>query len=118
MTANVDLTIPQGTSWAIAFPLLDEDDQPYIDTTGWSARAQVRPSRTHSSVLFEWNTTASGSLGRITIEDGKVNMFVTPSQSSAWVWTRGVYDLEITDGNGDTFRPVGGHVWVDQEVTR
>jgi len=117
MTATVDLTIPQGTSWAIGFPLLDEDSNPIIDTTGWSARAQVRPTRTHSSVLFEWSSEGDKP-GRIVFENGVVNLYVRPEHSSAWVWTRGVWDLEITDADGDVFRPVGGHVWVDQEVTR
>lgn len=116
MTAT-DLTIQQGTSWAIGFPLLDDNGDPYTDTAGWSARAQVRPTRTHSTVLFEWSTDGVKP-GRITIVDGQVNMFVTPAQSSAWVWTKGVWDLEIVSAQGDVWRPVGGHVWVDEEVTR
>lgn len=110
---RVDLVIEQGTTWGIAFPLLDEADQP-ADLTGWSARAQVRTKVGDSTVLYEWSSDG----GNIEVGNGRAILTVPPAVSSAWTWRKGVYDLELTSPSGDVIRPVGGGVRVDPEVTR
>lgn len=114
---RVDLTIEQGTTWGMAFPLLTTDDQP-VDATGWTARAQVRPQADSSIVLFEWASADDLAPGRIEIANGTVTLYVAPAQSSAWTWRGGTWDLELTMPSGDVLRPVGGRVRVDPEVTR
>lgn len=113
---RVDLTIEQGTTWGMAFPLLNTDGQS-VDATGWSARAQVRPQADSSIVLFEWNSDGV-SAGRVEIVSGTVTLYVAPAQSSAWTWRGGTWDLELTMPSGDVLRPIGGRVRVDPEVTR
>lgn len=81
-----------------------------IDAT-WTARAQVRATRRSPDVLHEFAASVN--------PDGSVVIAATPAESSAWTWTEGVYDVEVTNADGSlTLRVSQGPVEVDLEVTR
>lgn len=110
--ARTAITIPQGTSWGIAWPIL-QDGEP-ADLTNWTVLAQVRDTAESADVLHEW-----GSLrANVSTENGRVTLFVAPADSAAWTWRRGVYDVELTDPNGVVYRISEGPVYVSPEVTR
>lgn len=109
MTAvHRDLTIEQGVTWSTAWQIrLDGED---LDE-GWQARAQVRATRAAADVLHEFDVTVVGSV---------VGLSVPADESSAWLWRRGVFDVEIFDGSVPprVVRIVEGSVVVRAEVTR
>lgn len=107
------LVIEQGTTWAIAWPIRDTQDEP-IDITGWSVHAQIRPSKDSNDVLYEWRT----STGNAKAEQDWLTLSVSPGESSAWTWRSGVYDVELTDPTGRVARVAEGVVTVNPEVTR
>ena len=113
MSSTTDLVIEQGTTWAISWPIRDENDQP-VDVTGWSVRAHVRAHRDSTEVLHEW----SSQLGNAEASGSDVILSVGPSTSSAWNWSDGVYDVELTDPTGNVARVAAGTVRVSREVTR
>lgn len=117
MAATVDLWVEQGTSWGMAFPIIDANGDA-VDLAGWSARAQIR-SRAGASgdPLFEWGTDDEAP-GRLTLADGVLTMFVTPEQSTSWSFSRGVFDVELVSPSGEVARPISGTVYVSPEVTR
>lgn len=106
------LTIPQGTTWGIAWPIT-KDGEP-TDLTGWTVKAQVRKTAANPTVLHEWSTAS----GTATVTDSKVTLLVAAAVSSAWLWVRGVYDLELTSPSGVVYRIAEGPVYVAPEVTR
>lgn len=106
---RANLTVVQGEDWAYLF----EWDEAPGDLTGATGQAQVRTTRSASTVLHEWNT----SLGNMIVDSDGITLYVTPPVSSAWNWTKGVYDVEVTIASKVT-RVARGRVTVDQEVTR
>lgn len=106
-----DFIIEQGTSWAHAF-------QVKVDGTpigaGWTVRSQVRERASSPVVLHEWSTAA----GNAAVVASAVQLTITPAQSTAWTWSRAVYDVEVTSPAGATYRVAGGRIVVSPEVTR
>lgn len=108
-----NLTIIQGATWQIAWPITDLSGAP-IDLTGWTVRSQVRPSPDSSTVYYEWST----AVGNASVLNSRVTLSVRPVESSAWTWTDGAFDIELTDLLGRVARIVEGTVSVSPEVTR
>lgn len=115
---NVDfLYIPQGSTWRRAWPVLDSETDEPLDLTGATARAQVRLYAKAPDVpLYEW-TIANGGI-EIDVLNSRVVLITTPVVSNAWTWTKGVYDILLTEQSGDVTRIVQGLVQVVSGVTR
>lgn len=105
-----DLLIEQGTSWTAAWTV-QLDGVNLNPAAGWQARAQVRADKNAALVLHEFACTVVGPVVQLT---------VAADDSSAWLWRRGVYDVEIFDNQTPprVVRIVEGSVVVDAEVTR
>lgn len=108
-----DLVIPQGATWEIHWPVLNLDGTP-TDLTTWGVRAQVRANVNAVTVLYEWNSAAAN----VSLLTGEVVLSVPASDSSAWVWTDGVYDVELFQSDGTVIRLTQGQIKVNKEVTR
>ena len=108
------LVIPQGSTWGMKWPVVEVDGVTPYDLTGWSPRAQVRPSQKSATVLHEW----SAALGNAEVDGHHVVLRVTPDESSSWEWSRGDFDIELTNVDGRVVRITQGQVRVDREVTR
>lgn len=106
--ARWPITIEQGTTWDPVLTLRD------TDLTGYTARMQIR---TDDGQLLEELTTGNG---RITIDGpaGQIRLLLTDTETSAYEWEQGVYDLELVSPGGHVDRLVQGTVTVDPEVTR
>lgn len=107
------LTIPQGTTWGVSWPVVDQSGNP-VDLTGWSARSQVRPYVESEQVLHEFSSAA----GDIELSAAHVTLRVSPTESSSWAWRNGVYDVELTSPDQTVYRVAEGRVTVSSEVTR
>lgn len=106
------LTIPQGTSWGISWPITEDGDAAAIDA--WTVKAQVRSTATNPIVLHEWST----EVGNASTEGSAVTLLTSPASTTAWTWERGVYDVELTSPDGTVYRIAEGAVYVSREVTR
>lgn len=112
-----DILIPQGSSFAVFWPDLTVDGVA-LDATGWTARAQARAKVSSLEKLFEW-TTENGGLAYSTVSGStRLTLFVTPAQSSAWVWKEAAFDIEIVNPASVPIRLTQGRLTVDPEVTR
>ena len=110
--ANYDLTIDQGTTFAIDITV--NEGGSIKDLSGYSARAQMRSTKTATSVAASFTCTVLTPATQ-----GKVKMKLSPATTSAM--TAGVYfyDLEIhTASDGIVKRLIEGKVTLNQEVTR
>lgn len=108
-----DLTIPQGTTWEVRWPVQNDDGTP-ADLDGWLVRAQARTSKTAPVTLHEWSNAA----GNASLIDASVSLRVAPEESSAWEWSSAVFDVEIHHTDGRVARITQGRLMVDSEVTR
>lgn len=105
-------TIPQGTSWGIAWPILQNGEPANI--AGWTVKAQIRASAASPAVLHEWSSAA----GTATAADSTVTLLLDPATSAAWTWTHAVFDVELLSPAGAVHRIAEGVVYVSPEVTR
>lgn len=107
------LIIRQGATFQRRWRITDPATGTPRDLTAWSARGHIRAHMSDVDTLFEW----IGS-GISCDADGYVTITVPPSTSTAWVWTYGVYDIELVDPGGRVARIAQGAVRVSPEVTR
>ena len=110
-----NFTIEQGTTLMKPFIWKDSDGVP-VDLTGYTAKMQVRQSPQSGTVLLELST----SNGRITLGGaaGTITLVLTAATTAAIAWRRGVYDIELTSGDGTVTRLLEGEIQVSKEVTR
>jgi hypothetical protein len=108
------LVIPQGSYWEASWRVRDSNGAPVADLSGWSVRAQMRPTVESETVLYEWGV----SLGNATLYAPFVTLIVFDTDSDAWTWTDAVYDMEVTDPGARVYRIAEGVVFVSREVTR
>ena len=110
-----NFTIEQGTTLMKPFIWKDSDGVP-VDLTGYTAKMQVRQSPQSGTVLLELSTTN----GRITLggASGTITLALIASTTAAINWRRGVYDIELTSGDGTVTRLIEGEIQVSKEVTR
>ncbi|MCY1167378.1 hypothetical protein D9M73_73390 [compost metagenome] len=87
-----------------------------IDLTGYTARMQVRQSIAAAEALLEL-TTENGGIA-ITPATGTITLTQTATQTAAYTWKRGVYDLEIVSPSGVVTRLIQGDIETSPEVTR
>ena len=109
--ANHDLVIDQGTSFVLDITI--KEGGTVKNLTGYSARAQMRSTKTASSVAGSFTCSIP------TPSNGVVKMELSPSTSSAMAAGSYFYELEIhTSGDAVVKRIIEGKVTLTQEVTR
>lgn len=107
---RTELIIEQGTTWAQSWRITNFD---LADGTTWSVQSQIRRTETGATVLHDFTEG-----GHATLSDDIVTISLDPATSTGWVWTHGVYDVEIHGSDGRVFRIAEGTVTVSPEVTR
>ena len=112
---KVDLTILQGATFKYIFKWVTPSGS-NVDITNYSAKMQIRPDVSSSTVLVELSTAN----GKITKSNtfGEFNLLLTATETTAFSWTDAVYDIELTDTDTTVYRMAYGTVSVVKEVTR
>lgn len=108
------LVIPQGSYWEASWRVRDAAGAPVTDLSGWSVRGQIRATVDSDVVLYEWSVAA----GNAALYAPFVSLIVFDTDSDAWTWQDGVYDIEVTDPGARVYRLAEGDVFVSREVTR
>lgn len=87
-----------------------------VSLAGFTARMQIRASKTATDTLFELTTENS----RIELDDTEktISLFIEATDTADLDFTTGVYDLEVVSGVSVVTRLLEGTVTVDSEVTR
>jgi hypothetical protein len=106
-----NILVEQGSTFSQSVTV-KEDGSPR-DLTGYNARAQMRPTRTSSTLTATFTCTISDPT------TGLILMELTPATTAAIAEGRYYYDLEIyTNADGIVTRLLQGEVTVSPEVTR
>jgi len=85
-----------------------------IDLTGYTARMTVR-DKIGGTELFSLTTENS----RIVVDpvNFKITLAMTATETAAFVWTKGVYDLEVVSASGVVTALMAGSITVSKEIT-
>lgn len=107
MATKANMVIDQGSTFATAIEIIDDNDEAVI-LTGFTARGQIRKHYSSSNSVSFTTTLANGSLV----------ISLTANQTSNMVAGRYVYDIELIDPANTVLRILEGIVTVTPEVTR
>lgn len=118
MAAKLDLRIDKGSTFrhTLTWNTRSAGVITPVDLTGFTARMQIRNKRDgtllHTLLSSGVGITLGGVLGTIVL-------FISDTDTAAFTWSTGVYDLELIDtgGTGDVTRLVQGRIAADEEVT-
>lgn len=113
--AVVDLVFQQGTDFSHIVGLTNSDGS-IFPLTGYTARMQVREFAYSSTILLELST-ANGKI-EINGPAGQLVLEIPNTETAAFTWRSGVYDLEITSSLNIVTRVMEGNATVSLEVTR
>lgn len=114
MTAAVyNFVLEQGTDKELSLIWKDSVGTP-VDLTGYTARMQMRPSKSSETVLLDLSTeNGLIQLGGVT---GAISLIFTEALTNT-LTRSGVYDLELNSGNKVT-RLIEGEITLSKGVTR
>ncbi|CAB4122175.1 hypothetical protein UFOVP26_109 [uncultured Caudovirales phage] len=112
---KINLTIEQGATFRYKFAWVDTKKRA-INLTGYTARMQIRATVEDVAILAELTTSNGGLV--VSEISGIVSLLMSDTQTSAFNWTKGVYDIELISPNSEVYRMVSGSVTVSKEVTR
>lgn len=119
LPVNRNITIYKGDTFTLDFRLRARTSQGdpgvYIDLTGATARAQIRPAE-DGSLSTEFTCATADQ----TTTDGKgrVQISLTPAQTSALPDSGGVWDVQVEFPDGTVRTYLKGTVSITKEVTR
>lgn len=113
--ATRDLIIDKGDYYEKSFIWQDSNRQPY-DLTGYTARMQCRKTYKNTTKILDL-TTENGGLA-ITALEGKIEIIISDTITSAITDQMGVYDLELVDASGNPKKFIRGTIKFTEEVTR
>ena len=109
--STYDLVIDQGSDFSIDLTVTEDGSAKNL--SGYSARAQMRSTKTASSVAGSFTCSI------VYASAGTLKMELSNSTSSGMTAGRYFYDLEVfTSGNAIVKRLIEGTVTLNQEVTR
>lgn len=126
-TEHYDMTVRQWARHDVGFewyePMANDPDAPDltkpINTTGWTARLQVRARPDDPVMLLELTTDVDGGLGLT--DDGQLSVVILASQTGALPTDEVLYyDVRVVPPDGTDYaeRMVEGVMYVDPGVTR
>lgn len=121
-TTQLDFCVPQGTTWKYELTLYVTDDATTPrDITDDEFKLQVRETKGSSRVLLELDS-AAGDIVKIDPTNGVLRLEISPEQTIdiriKEDQLAAVYDLELTDTDGDVLRIIEGEFLITREVTR
>lgn len=112
MSSNkYDLILYQGATFNRTLEIKDSDSNP-VNLTDYSFAGQIRTSAHSGDIQATFDIQiANASTGRVTWKLSSTNSALVPAQQC-------VYDVEMTQANGDVVRLLEGFVDVKANVTR
>jgi len=114
--AQLDLPdIEKGATYRQAI-IWQNSNKAAINLTGASARMQVRESVDSPNILLELTSNNGGLIIEPAL--GKINFFISDSNTTALQGEGGVYDLEVVMPDNTVTRLIEGSVVFVPEVTR
>ncbi len=109
-----NLMIEQGAKFGVQFTWQDKDGNP-IDLSLWTGQIQFRESKDDTSILYDSDTAGDIVMGGVA---GTVDFNLPTLTTTEFTFDDCLYDLELTDPDGEITRLVEGRVSLSKEVTK
>lgn len=113
---RVDFIFDQGADISISTQIFD-DNGAVLNITGYHAKMQIR-SAAGGELYDEFSDQGAGPEITITGASGLIVVNITSAISAAYLWTKGVYDLKLTDGSSKVTYPYFGDFNLRSRVTQ
>lgn len=114
MTAKrYDITIEQGTQFQLV--VLVKDGTGIRNLTGYTAKLDIKKYVSDATPAAQYSSPSSGVV--VDGPNGLVTITITGTQTTAYTFKSGAYDLKITSGGGAPERILQGGVTVSPQVT-
>jgi hypothetical protein len=113
---RVDFDFDQGADISISTQIYD-DNGVVLDITGYHAKIDIR-DRAGGELYDSFSDQGGSPEITITGASGLVVLNISHTVSAAYLWTRGVYDLQLTDGSGNISYPYFGDFNLRSRVTQ
>jgi hypothetical protein len=114
MTSRYDLIIKQGATFDLNINYKD-DNNDLINLSSYTARMQIRSG--YNGTLYSTLTTENGGI-ILNSPVGRIELYISDTDTSAFTFEKGIYDLELIDGDDKVTRLLQGTVTVWKEVTK
>lgn len=114
---KLDLNVYKGSTYKKAFQWLTYPDQLPMDLTGCSIAMQIRACTDSPDIIFE-ATTANLKIEITNATEGRWQLTIPASESALWLFSKAVYDLDISFLSGEVYTVIQGIVTTKAEVTR
>lgn len=114
MADTYDLYIDQGATFERVITWKQTNGTP-VDLTGYSARMQIRRTKSNETALVSLTNANGITLGGTS---GTIAISISAAVTEALTFRRAVYDLELVSPNGSVYRLLQGAVALSKEVTR
>jgi hypothetical protein len=112
------IRIEQGAAFRLGIRILDENGQP-VTLDGYTARLQIREyTEAPDPPLADWSTEGDNPVISIDETGQRFAFFVSGATTGAYPWRHGVFDMLVTDPDGNPDRLLRGEAEVDLAVTR
>lgn len=116
VAGELDINIEMGATFDLPMVWSDETGTAIVGLENWAARMHIRSKVSDPNPLLEL-TTENGAIV-LGGEVGEIRLYLTDSQTSAFTWARGIYQLELVSPTGRVTRLLKGKVLLDSEVTK
>ena len=113
--AKLMLKIEQGATFRQSFNWAANGSP--VNLTGYTARMQMRDP-IGSPIIIHELTTENGGITFSDVLAGKIELFISDADTSAFKFDSCVYDLEMIAPNSDVIRLLEGEITLSKEVTR
>ncbi len=117
--AELNITIEQGSSYALELIWKDENGVPR-DLSDWSAQLMARAKIKSTTAFINLSSTSEQPAlnGIILGSDGAITVNMSKAAVNAISVFNGVYDLILTDSYGEATKLLRGLVSVKKRITR
>lgn len=117
--AEYSFILPKGTDKTLIFSLYQKSSgggKSVYDLTGYGCAMQIRTAY-YSKTAIDSFTTANGKI-ELNAEKGQIKVRFDHDATEQYPTGTLVYDLELTNAEGEKFRPISGKIKVSPEVTK
>ena len=107
---NINLTIPQDSTFSKTFNLTNDDGSGVFNLSGYTANAIFKQYYDTANTVGTFVTAINATAGSITLS-------LSPNNTINVESGRYVYDIKLTDGSGNIMRPIQGALTISPCVT-
>lgn len=104
MRETEELNTQDDTTFIAYWPLFDDDGVTLLNTTGWTARAEIR--NRHAELLETF---------QVALATGRIELKLS---AAIRTWQSAIFDIRIQSPSGDVSRPIFGNITNHNSVTR